>query len=197
MPVGLVTEPALQRGETRGARVIVLSEVECLSDATVAALRAFVDSGGGLVVTGRTSLRDESGRPRANFALADEMGADYGAMTKTWLTFLSVPGGHPLSSGVPEGFPITVNETLQTLVRPRPGAQALGAIHFPVPGFKMGAAPGPATEHPAFLWRQVGRGRVIYAAAPLGILYFRYSLPSVRQLLVNAVEWAAASPRLR
>ena len=194
VPVGLVTDLALQRGETRGARVVVLSEVECLSDAAVAVLHDFVDAGGGLVVTGRTSLRDETGRPRTNFALADEIGADFGAMTKTWLTFLSVPGGHPLASGVPKDFPITVNETLQAVVSPRPGTQALGAIHLPVPGFKMGAAPGPATDHPAFLWRKVGRGRVIYAAAPLGTMYFRYSLPSVRQLIVNAVEWAAAAP---
>lgn len=41
---------------------------------------------------------------------------------------------------------------------------------------------------------EAGRGRVVYAAAPLAAMYFRYSLPNARQILLNDVEWAAGEP---
>jgi hypothetical protein len=194
VPVGVLTEDALARQEWRGAKVVILPAVYCLSDVAIAALRAFVVAGGGLVVTDRSSLWDEEGRPRTNFGLADLIGADFQGLTRTWLTFLSVDGEHAIGKGVRGGFPITVNETLQALVRPRDGTKAMGAIHLPVPGFKMGSAPGPATEYPAFLTRELGRGRVVYASATLGAMYSRYSLPDVRQLILNAVTWAAGTP---
>lgn len=194
VPVGVITDEVLARREWRGARVIVLAGAECLSDAAVAALRVFVTAGGGLVVTGRSSLRDETGCPRENFALAELLGADFSGMTRTWLTFFSVTGDHPATHGVPADLPITVNETLQTLVRPRHGAASLGAIHEPIAGFKMGAAPGPATAHPSLLAHQAGAGRVVYAAAELGAMYHRFSLGHVRQLLIDATVWAASAP---
>ena len=57
--------------------VLVLPNAAALSDAQTAAVRSYVQAGGGLVATGETSLCDELGRRRRDFALADVLGVDY------------------------------------------------------------------------------------------------------------------------
>jgi len=56
-------------------RVLILPNIGTLSDAQVARLRRFVQRGGGLLATGQSSLCDEWGDPRPDFALADLFGA--------------------------------------------------------------------------------------------------------------------------
>jgi hypothetical protein len=55
--------------------VLVLPNVGALSDAQVASIRRFVQRGGGLLATGESSLFNEWGDPRSDFALADLFGA--------------------------------------------------------------------------------------------------------------------------
>jgi len=55
--------------------VLVLPNLAAMSDQQLASVRRFVERGGGLVATGETSLLDEWGDPRPDFALADLFGA--------------------------------------------------------------------------------------------------------------------------
>src|SRR5262249_4794579 len=57
--------------------VLVLANAAALSDAQFKALRAYARNVGGLVATCETSLCDELGRPRHDFALADLFGVSY------------------------------------------------------------------------------------------------------------------------
>lgn len=57
-----------------GLRVFILPNLGAVSDAQAEALRRFVRAGGSLVATGLTSLCDEVGQPRLDFALADVFG---------------------------------------------------------------------------------------------------------------------------
>ncbi len=54
--------------------VLILPNLAAMSEAQCAAVREFVRRGGSLVATGVTSLYDEDGRPRQDFALADLFG---------------------------------------------------------------------------------------------------------------------------
>jgi hypothetical protein len=54
---------------------LLLPNLAAMSDAQVAAVRKFVQQGGGLLATGQSSLFDEWGERRADFALADLFGA--------------------------------------------------------------------------------------------------------------------------
>jgi hypothetical protein len=56
-------------------RTIVLPNLGAMSDAQVAAVRRFVARGGGLIATGHSSLGNEWGDPRPDYALADLFGA--------------------------------------------------------------------------------------------------------------------------
>jgi hypothetical protein len=51
--------------------VLILANAGALSDAQCAAIRRFVARGGSLIATGESSLYDEWGDPRSDFALAD------------------------------------------------------------------------------------------------------------------------------
>src|SRR5205085_7668047 len=51
-------------------RVLILPESECLSDSQIAAIRLFVERGGGLVVIGRSGLYDQWRRLRIKPGLA-------------------------------------------------------------------------------------------------------------------------------
>jgi hypothetical protein len=55
--------------------VLVLPDLAAMSDRHCASIRRFVERGGHLVATGRTSLYDEWGQPRGDYALGDVLGA--------------------------------------------------------------------------------------------------------------------------
>ncbi len=67
----------LDQVEADGAKfsLLILPGVAAMSDTQCAAIRKFVERGGGLIATGDTSRRDEWGDPRDDFELADLFGA--------------------------------------------------------------------------------------------------------------------------
>ena len=66
-----------------GYKVLCLANEACMSDEQVEAVRRFVRSGGGLVATNQTSLYDENGLKRKDFALADIFGVHSRVIKKT------------------------------------------------------------------------------------------------------------------
>ena len=61
--------------ESSAFRLLILPNIGALSDAQCGGIRRFVEKGGSMVATGQTSLYDEWGDPRPDFALADLFGA--------------------------------------------------------------------------------------------------------------------------
>src|SRR5262249_28110503 len=55
--------------------VLILSNLAAMSESQCLAAKQFVERGGNLIATGRTSLYNPWGEPRANFALAELFGA--------------------------------------------------------------------------------------------------------------------------
>lgn len=56
-------------------RLLILPNIGAMSDRQAASVRRFVQGGGGLLATGQSSLCDDWGDPRPDFALADLFGA--------------------------------------------------------------------------------------------------------------------------
>ena len=73
IPYVLVHADDIER-DAAGLRTLILPNLAAMTDAQVAAVRAFAGRGGGLVATGATSLCDPWGDPRADLALADVLG---------------------------------------------------------------------------------------------------------------------------
>ncbi len=191
LPTAVLTERDLAARRWRGARVIVVDSAECLSPECCQALDVYARSGGGLVVTGRSSLRDGEGRLLDNFGLSTLIGADYRGMTATWYSFIAPEQAHPVTEGLDPGFPISVYASLQARVTAHSGTRALGVITNPMPGFHMGFPPLERTDSPSVLIREHGKGRAVYISAALGAVYAAANHPDYRRLMVNAVRWAA------
>ncbi|MDB4884240.1 MAG: hypothetical protein JWL95_3006, partial [Gemmatimonadetes bacterium] len=62
-----------------GLAALILPNIASMSDAQIAAVRRFVERGGSLIATDQTSLFDEWGDARSDFALADLFGVKRGA----------------------------------------------------------------------------------------------------------------------
>jgi hypothetical protein len=193
LPVSVISERDAAAGEWRGARVVIVDAAECLPRDCAQALERFAGQGGGLVITGRSALRDGQGRLLENFGLSELAGADFLGMTEKWYGYVNPEKQHPITAGLTLEFPISVYETLQARVRAHAGTEALATIVNPMPGFQMGYPPHERTGAPALLISKHGKGRVVYAAAPLGAVYYRFNHPDNQRLIVNAAQWAAGS----
>jgi hypothetical protein len=169
---------------------VVVDAAECLDAETIASLKSFVENGGGLVATYRTSMRDASGNPLPDFAMGSLLGVSYAGLTQHYYGFINLDRQHPLTTELPLNFPMTVFETVQVKTK-LAGAEAIGSIVNPLPGFQMGYPPLEHTGIPALVARRQGKGRVVYAGAALGAIYTQHSHADNRQLIVNAVQWAA------
>ena len=77
VPYELVSDEKLESGSMSKYRALFVGEAQCLSDAEIAAIRAFAANGGRVRLSRRAGTRDEFGLPRAKRAFGDEPGFCY------------------------------------------------------------------------------------------------------------------------
>ena len=63
--------------------LLVLPDIGVMTNSQVASVKRFVEKGGGLIATGESSLYDEWGNPRPDYALADLYGAHFEEKNRT------------------------------------------------------------------------------------------------------------------
>jgi hypothetical protein len=183
--------------------VLVLPSVGALSDAQCAAVRRFVENGGGLVATGPSSLYDEWGDPRADFALADLYGAhapspDFGRKNGARAglhTYLRISTGerHAVLRGFDETAILPFGGMLEPL---RTGPNVTVPLTF-IPAFPVYPPETswmrePKTDIPGLVLNTRGASRIAYLPADLDRRYGRDNLPDHGNLLANIFRWAAA-----
>jgi hypothetical protein len=110
IPYAMLNADQLGTVDLTRYRAILLANVGALTEQHCQALRAYVADGGGLVATGESSLFDEWGDRRPDFALADvpEPSPKWGDASWTAQSFLQAlqrttrtgPGGQPTSYGI-------------------------------------------------------------------------------------------------
>ncbi len=197
-------------------KVLILPNSACLSLEQVDIIRRYVQDGGGLIATCDTSLFDEIGRPRQDFALADVFGASWegrpdnttpdGTLDANFMQVVDETywaqrtGISAFRWGASDILTqeLVTNDLLKALV---PGAQATfkgPMVRVKELGINTERAmimfPGISTwTLPAALMGTYGEGRVIYWAAGIDAGYFNYGYPYQRALLQQSIEWAAQS----
>jgi hypothetical protein len=215
LPLTLITEQDLVPERLARHRVLILPNVACLSDAQIDTIRAFVRQGGGLVATCETSLCDELGRPRPDFALADLFGTSYGGR----------PAAPAPDRAIDANFAITIGDAYwaqranagtfrfgdfaDSIFATDPRLRHLvsnGQASFKGPMVRMLDArtpmkpailyfpDGSRDAFPCALTGDHGPGRVVYFAGGVDAAYFSYGYPYQRILLSQAVRWAAREP---
>lgn len=198
--------------------VLILPNIGALSQAESQAIRDFAHNGGSVVATGATSLYDEWGDPRSDFALADLFGAhapssDFGltppSQDNSYLRLLPERRGdawgpklpddpkatqprHPALHGFEDTDIIAFGGVLQNM-RIDPGVVVPMTFVPAFPAFPPETAwmRQPKTDIPALALNQVGGTKIAYLPADIDRRYARNNLPDHGNLLANIVRWAA------
>ncbi len=213
LPCTLINDWNLTLADLEPYRVIILPNTACLDDAQCAAIRNYVEQGGGLVASLDASLCDAFGDLRPNLALEDVFGVHHAGAASAgptapeidvnfarnlgpeyWAARQNTWDLHGASAG-PLGSP-----ALHSLIGDLPVTFKGPAIHIEPAADAVVAGsltPKPGAEGaslPAILTRSFGKGRVVYFAAGIDSAYYLYAYPYQRELLRNSVEWAAGGP---
>ena len=170
-------------------RVLFLANSVCLADAHCDAIRNFVDQGGTLIATHQTSLLDEWGQERGQFALADVMGVEYQGVTA---------GGedHP-TIYIPHDDRLTVRLG-EIVCFYGQDAEVTAASHTDILCTRSTIKEPKAlnffsadVEHdsgqPAITSNSFGKGQAIYVAGDVGGAYMNSPYPPLRRLTAELV----------
>jgi hypothetical protein len=187
--------------------LLILPNVAAMSDEECSAVRRFVERGGSLIATGVSSLYNEWGDSRQEFALADlfrahAAGSKLGTpesserrwATSSYHTYLRLTPG--LRAGVLGGFEETEILPYGGMLEPMrvdSGAQVpLTFIPpFPVMPPETAWMRTPKTDIPALvLSTHAAGGRVAYMPADIDRRFATDNLPDHGNLLANLVRWA-------
>lgn len=199
--------------DTAKFAALILPNFASMTDAQAAALRKFVERGGGLLATGESSLRDEWGEFRGDFALADLFGAHITEKpsnqdgrrpaSEMQHTYLRLPSGngephahrHPILQGFEETDLLPFGGILHPL-RLEPDVQAPLTFVPPFPVYPPESVwmRQPRTDIPGLILREIaGRGRVAFLPADLDRRFARDNLPDHGNLLANLIRWVASN----
>lgn len=199
--------------------VLILPNLAAMSDAQEEAVRAFVRRGGALIATGETSLYDEYGERRPDFALADLFAARYTGKrhgpldpARTEHSYLRLtpdvgqdvdgprsgeePTGSEPRHPVLRGFEKTnILAFGGVLLEVKPGSAAVVPLTL-VPDFPVFPPEDswmrvPRTDIPGLILSQRNSARIAYLPADIDRRFDHGNAPDHGDLLANLVRWAA------
>ncbi len=214
LPFAVINDWNLNPQDLARYKVLILPNTACLDDAQVAAIDGFVRAGGGLVATVDTSLFNEFGDPRENFALGKVFGVDYQGLPAPTNATEDVDVNFAKGIG-PDYWEKRKNvfdfkQDTQSFFNEGLMRTYVGDTHVTFKGAAVRVAPRGAQtrvigtlrgksaeqplELPAAVTNEHGQGRVVYLPAGLDAGYYLYAYPYQRLALANAIRWAAAAP---
>ena len=171
--------------------VLLLPNVSCLSEAQCDAIRQYVKDGGHVVATMETSLYDEWGDKRDNFALADLFGVDYvkqGYGTQILVTQtpdLKEQFGRFVSFASPETV-VTVREGAEVeMLFTNLGRNNLNGLAVKFQEYD--------SDTPKVVLSRYGKGTAIYMATEVGHGYLTHRLPQLAKMTA-AMQRLGADP---
>jgi Hypothetical glycosyl hydrolase 6/Beta-galactosidase trimerisation domain len=194
IPFDIVHDEDLSPKRLEQYTVVALPNAALLSDAACESLRGFVTSGGSLVATSETSLYNEWGDRRSDFALAEIFGASAKGPVEGPLhnSYLQIERQHPILQGIGNTSllpgpifrqPIEdISDPVLTRVPPFPAFPP----EFVFPESSQTIGPG--------LVLRDGKSRVVYFPDDVDRTFWRSWNRDLGFLLSNAVRWAGRDP---
>lgn len=190
VPFDVIDDTRLESDSLSGYKAIFLPNVACMSDAVAGRLREYVEQGGTLFSTFETSVYNEVGIHRPDFALADLFGVHTDgkiAGPMRW-DFMKPAGSDPLLKGMsPDFIPALVYHVRASAAGGRP------LLYFTKPMRGRYDGVPEVSNQPALVERQSGKGVSIYCSGNLGAAIEGFHLPEWLGLVGNTVrEFAPA-----
>lgn len=217
LPITIITDCDIRPERLKPYKVLILPNAAALSNEQVSIIREYVKGGGGLVATCETSLCNEMGQFRGNFALADMFGVDY----------LGRPDAPTERPSIDANFARAIDDSYWAKragaaeMRFAPGdiqnaelvsdPRMKGIMNgvqasFKGPMVKMSDEarapmrramimfPEGQPPIPAIVMGEFGQGRVVYMAAGFDAACYSYCYPYQRIVMSRAIKWAADDP---
>ena len=199
MPFDMVNDMMLDEENLKPYKLLILPNIAVLSNAQCEQLRQFVQSGGSIVATYETSLYDEQGRRRQNFALSDLFGVSYdneveGPTRNSYLKLKKEPDTglfHPVLNGLEDAYRI-VNTIYQVQTRPQ--------LAFPSPLTLVPSYPDlpmedvyprvEDTDIRELYLRDLGKSRIAYFPGDIDRSFWQLMVEDHGKLLRNTIRWA-------
>ena len=197
IPFEMVHDHLLDAAHLAAFKTLILPNLAALGDAQCDQLRAFVNGGGSLIATYETSLYDEWGTRRKNFALADLFGVDWTGKTESpmlnsyiRLEHEALPH-HPLFAGL-EDAPRIINGVSRLEVTPnRAFAETPFTLIPSYPDLPMEKVyPRQAKTDISCLYLNKTAGRVAYFPFDLDRTFWEVLCGDHLKLLRNTILWA-------
>jgi hypothetical protein len=201
IPFEMVHDLLLDAAHLAPFKTLILPNIAALSDAQCNQLRAFVAAGGNLIATHETSLYDEAGKRRANFALADLFGVDFagkleGPILNSYirLEHEAIPH-HPLFAGL-EDAPRIINGVSRVEVTPRETFAETPFTLIPsYPDLPMEKVyPRTAKTDVSCLYLRKPAGRVAYFPVDIDRTFWEVLSEDHLKVLRNTIRWANPEP---
>jgi hypothetical protein len=192
-PFDLTDEDQLLEGKLPARiKLLILPGVGAMSDRLSEQVRQFVKRGGSLLATFDTSLFDEGGARRKDYALADVFGAGATGelLGPSGLDYLGVTARNAVTDGLSQDV-LPCPEYWQ-LVKASAAAKTLLYYYEKMP--RRYAALPPLSKNPAAVLNRFGKGQAIFIPSTVGDLSLRYRFPDIRMLLRNAARLLARPP---
>ena len=192
LPLDVIFDDSLTIDGLSKYPVVIFDNVMCLSDSQCNAIRGYVENGGTIIAMHETSLWDEWGNRRENFALADLYGVDY-LSTETTVPRVLVPHEDELKKQFGR-FVTFMGRGTRVAMRDGSDAEILMArsplasvnlVNVKVDSFD--------SDTPEIVRRRVGKGTVIYSATDFGDGYQHHRRHRVADLF-GTLERTSAKP---
>ncbi|HOC70030.1 MAG TPA: beta-galactosidase trimerization domain-containing protein [Candidatus Hydrogenedentes bacterium] len=178
IPFEIVVAEDIQSAEgLQPYRLVILPNTAFLSDACCTALTAYVHEGGRVLATGETSLGDERGFDRDDFALGTLFGITRKGVTEGTFAMDGPLEPEP-AAGVFQQVAASAEVLSLRLATDPAGPVAGGPDPFPM-------AP---TEWPVAVVQKTGQGQALYVAFGLGRYYVLQSLTHARDRMVRYLD---------
>ena len=176
--------------------LLVLPDVNEMSEQTAGRIRSYVRDGGGIVATFQTSLFDDQGRQRDEYALSDVFGADYLGEVQPFFaerqmnSLQRIEQRHPLVKGFEETAFIA-SGGMAAMAQLHEGVQP---ILYQVPTYRtlppeLSFPSEPRTDYATLIANSFGRGRVAFFPGNIGDAFHQSNHPDLARLLANAFDW--------
>lgn len=165
-------------------KIVFLPNAACISNYEAEKIKNYVLNGGNLIATYMTSLFDECGNLRENFALSDVFGVDRAECIEKEIqirrdSYLKIVKEHPVSKGFKTGRLIPQDLQFLTI-----------NAHNPDEVIAVTTGVGHDLDVSAsIIARNYGKGKVVYISGGLEALYRTSRFKDIAALFDNIIRW--------
>lgn len=190
-PFDVIDDVTLEQEQLDRYAAIFLPNVACMNEKTVGRLKEYVQQGGNLLATFETSLYDDLGARRADFALAEVFGVSdtrkiVGPMR--W-DYMQPRADSSLLEGWPRDMVPAPAYHLRVKLN---GAESVANFTKPLAGVYAGIP--QSSDDPALVVHRYGKGKVIYSSGDIGNAIHSSHLVEWTGLIENVLREFAPSP---